>query len=153
MRNFENKQKIKYVSGWLKIACGVATLFYGIGLIISVFSMAFPQPPKGVTLSFIPYLIFEVIAWWNLRCFFCRSKNGQIFDATTIRRLAMAGKWSLVSSIYMIITGLVLDPRPHDFDPVWFIQQPSLLGPIAIIFAAWLLREGQTLDEEQKLTV
>jgi hypothetical protein len=153
MRNFKNKQKIVQASGTLKIASIVMMLFWGTALVGSVILLM-----TGVADTDWKFIIYnmpegacEVMAWWNFWIFFRRLNNGHIFDAATVSRLAAAGKWKLGAWIYWIPVSLMIEQPLHYTS--WFNKLSSPMGPIAIIFAAWLLREAQNLEEEQELTV
>lgn len=132
-------------------------------LILHHYSPAQNSPELHSTFWFwfkLPFSTLECIASINLWIFFSRLKAGHIFDALTVRRLSTAGKCMLAGAVYVYI---------FDFLPL-LLEIPTtngwvelgdatgslvgnLTGAIAIILVAWLLREGQTLEEEQELTV
>ncbi len=97
--------------------------------------------------------------WWNIWIFFRRLKNGNIFDAPTVGRLMTAGKWKLAEVIISCVMWAIFSSDGSY--PWWsghqiygYLDQISRLWtPLMIIFVAWLLREGQNLEEEQELTV
>jgi hypothetical protein len=162
MRNFENKEKIMRVSGVLRIVSTLVLCLYGSLLAILLLAgiavmwnpRLIPNGPFGqlhFRLLYIPpWFAMALIEWWNFRIFFQRLNAGHIFDAPTVRRLAMASKWRLAAWIYSCATAVLFDP---EFSPNWLALLGNLTGVLAIIFMAWLLREGQTLEEEQELTV
>ncbi len=85
------------------------------------------------------------MVWWNFWNFFKRLKEGHLFDPLTVKRLANAGRWKIAVWAYLFI-------------PLWLenslaVHADGLFAGCGIIFTAWLLREGQTLEEDQKLTV
>ena len=174
MRNFENKQKIMKTSGVMQFICGWVALgafFQGmvilgwpiLHIIRHLHSPAPSSPDLHSTFWFwfkLPFSVLECIAWINIWNFFGRLKAGHIFDAPTVRRLAIAGKCMLTGAVYVYIFDFLL----------FLLQNPALNGlgklgdstgesmgnltaGLAIILAAWLLREGQMLQEEQELTV
>jgi hypothetical protein len=113
----------------------------------------------------LPIDVIDFIVWWNFWQLFRRLKDGHVFDGPTVARLAAAGKWKLAGWICSIFSNTIYQylaeqASVHNlrFEFVrLFLSEishvGSLIGAVAIIFAAWLLREGQTLEEEQKLTV
>jgi len=90
------------------------------------------------------------MVWWNFWKFFGRLKEGHLFDALTVRRLTIAARWKIAEWVFSFITTLLIPPNSVS---VGAALPNGLFGVIAIIFTAWLLREGQTMEEEQKLTV
>ena len=68
-----------------------------------------------------------------------------------------AGRWKLAEAIYSFMAWVMFSPhnlpgRGGQIDSV-LGQLGSFWTPLLIIFVAWLLREGQNLEEEQELTV
>jgi len=156
MRNFENKQKIMRVSGILKIVSGLimaACFLGGVAGTVTTIGWDSESIRNQYTIAdfyIIPWCAIGFMVWGNFWIFFRRLKNGHIFDAPTVGRLAAAGKWKLVGWIYMCTMIVAFNSKDsHN----WLSQLGSLTGALAIIFVAWLLREGQMLEEEQELTV
>jgi len=174
MRNFENKAKIKKVSGVMQFICGLVALgSFGQCVLIVLwpifyairhhFSSTPNSPDLHSTFWFwfkLPFGALEGIAWINLWIFFGRLKAGHIFDAPTIGRLSIAGKCMLAGAVYVYVFEFFLFvleiPTVNgsvQLGDATGALAGNLTGAMAIILAAWLLREGQTLEEEQKLTV
>ena len=173
MRNLENKEKIVQVSGILKITACLAMALYaflGIGNLFSALisqGLSLPNPlMKTLLWSTFPSNVIAFIVWWNFWQLFRRLNDGHIFDGPTVTRLATAGKWKLAGWIYSLFSltslQLLLSEQTDGHKPglkfvsiflVQIFNVGSLINAVAIIFAAWLLHEGQTLEEDQKLTV
>jgi hypothetical protein len=174
MRNFENKEKIMKASGVMQFICGwVAFMAFGQGVgivlepilhtILHQYLPAQSSPGLHATYWFwfkLPFSAVECIAWINLWIFFSRLKTGHIFDAPTVRRLANSGKLMLAGAVYVYVFDFLrfLLESPTANGPVQLGDETgalvgNLTAALAIILVAWLLREGQSLEEEQKLTV
>jgi len=179
MRNLENKEKIIQVSGILKIIAwlgmawnaflGVSAMFDALLLPLllrgGVFREGSMPNIRTVAWTTFPAAVIGFIVWWNFWQLFRRLNDGHIFDGPTVARLATAGKWKLAGWIYSLFSITILEylTEQTDSHKLWiefvrlFVVEIShvngLIGAMAILLAAWLLREGQTLDEEQKLTV
>jgi hypothetical protein len=170
MRNLENKEKIILVSRNLEIIArlGMAwNAFLGIGALShALFLRDGPMPNmKTVAWFAFPTAVIGFIVWWNFWQLFRRLNDGHLFDGPTVARLATAGKWKLVGWVYSLFSLTILEylleqtdsHRPAlEFVKLFFVEIAHVGGltvAMAILLAAWLLREGQTMEEEQKLTV
>lgn len=165
MRNFENRRKIVRVSGFLKIFCWLAmagNALVGVYAAVGWAIMCFKAPPSISTdmALMAPFWVWysplacviQFMAWRNFWIFFSWLKHGRIFDAPTVGRLMTAGKWMLAGWVWAYVPFAFYPPH----GPIGWSgsgETGDLIGALAIIFVAWLLREGQTLQEEQELTV
>jgi hypothetical protein len=164
MRNFENKEKIIQLSGGLRVVAFALMLFWGGGIIqftIGWISGA-PEPgdngpilePNSWHFNLVLVSVVEFIVWWNFWKFFSRLKAGHLFDALTVKRLSSAGWWKIAIWFYSMILMWVENKLQHQLQThVVSDLLDGLFVGVGIVFTAWLLREGQTLEEEQKLTV
>lgn len=153
MRNFENKEKIIQVSGGLKIVSFLIMIVSGYAVLCGPLLLIVHKGPIISWSTFWHAWIFdglEFMVWWNFWKFFGRLKEGHLFDALTVRRLTIAARWKIAEWVFSFITTLLIPPNSVS---VGAALPNGLFGVIAIIFTAWLLREGQTMEEEQKLTV
>ena len=175
MRNLENKEKIKRVSGILKNLCGVLMVLCVVmaGIVwLSSTMLTFMVPHKHsfdvvetiATWASGLYFVFEFMALRNFKEFFHQLETGQLFNGPTVERLAAAGKWLLarwgLSFVIQVATKVFMTTQAAGGNaPLGSTYSAAFgglsgsLAPLAIIFMAWLLREGQTLQEEQELTV
>lgn len=159
MRNFENRQKIMkasgvlaFLAGWAIVGCVTQGIVVALAPILSWHSCWFWFK--------LPYCALECMVWWNLCTFFSRLKGGHFFDIPTVGRLAAAGKYMLAAAVYLYIFDFLLfvieNPAANGFGKL-DDETGSLIGNLStalvVFLMAWLLREGQTLEEEQKLTV
>jgi len=174
MRNFENKEKIMKASGVLQFVCGWVVLGAALKLILNalwpiLYLMRHHHSPAPSSPAFhdtfwfwleLPYPVLECLAWINLWTFFGKLKAGFIFDASSVSRLSTAGKYMLAGAVYLYVFEFIryLLDIPTVNGPVQLSDTTETLlagltTGLTIILAAWLLREGQTMEEEQKLTV
>jgi len=162
MRNFENKEKIVQVSGALKIVSFLLMLLLGFGMVTWLFLLlsrimlplkhgptAFTNTNRELVLLFIPG-VMEFMVWLNFWNFFSRLREGHLFDAWTVKRLMNAGRWKIAAWFGVLISMWV--ENKLEARPLGGLLDGLFVG-VGIIFTAWLLREGQTMEEEQKLTV
>jgi len=169
MRNFENKEKIAQVSRVFEFLCGACVLFWGFLGIESAYAVfswflnaafysASARPNLNAWFWYGTLATgIEVLVWWNLYRFFGRLAGGCLFDRLTVQRLAVAGKLKLASWGFAWVPFLVATVRTGFYWPgkswMGMGEMGGLTGAVAILFMAWLLREGQSLQEEQELTV
>lgn len=96
-------------------------------------------------------LPFAFMLTLNFFRFFTRLKEGQLFDSQTVRYLEAAGKWWISVGMVQIILGAI---EAFLFKPAnVMVSGHGIVAGLVIFFIAWLLREAQELQEEQKLTV
>jgi hypothetical protein len=160
MRNFENKEKIVQVSGGLSVVSFVMLLFLGSGIVTWLFQLinqiilpaqhGITWLPNSQLVNFVLAFVMEFMVWWNFWSFFSRLKAGHLFDTLTVKRLMSAGRWKIAIWFYSII--LMEVENKFATHPLGEMLDGLFVG-FWIVFVAWLLREGQTLEEEQKLTV
>jgi hypothetical protein len=156
MLTSENKQKIKQVSGILSFVSVLVIVGCASYLIFATYVMGMPignPPTSHFTPTYWSDLIagvIEITVWWNLWSFFNRLRKGHLFDALTVSRLSYAGKIKLAGCFYTIVANLILRHAGSNF---FSDEESGLMVSTAIILIAWLLREAQNLEEEQKLTV
>ena len=160
MRNFENKEKIVQVSGGLRIVSFVFMLFLGCGIFEWLLMLMLPTRhgetpvPNWDYIGFILVFMMEFMVWWNFWSFFSRLKAGHLFDALTVKRLTNAGRWKIAAWFYSIIFMWVENTLQRQLQThVLSDLLDGLFVGVGIVFVAWLLREAQTMEEEQKLTV
>jgi hypothetical protein len=139
-------------------------LFWGQGIItfLIMWISGAQQPgengpilePNSWHFNLILVSVVEFIVWWNFWSFFSRLKSGHLFDPLTVKRLNRAGWWKIGIWIYSIILMCVENKLQRQLQThVLSDLLDGLFVGVGIVFAAWLLREGQTMEEEQKLTV
>jgi len=160
MRNFENKEKIVQVSGGLKIVSFIAMIVSGCAVLSGLLIWIIHKGPlltinqtENPEITFGFAMILNGLSFmycWNFWSFFSRLKAGHLFDALTVKRLASAGRWKIALWAFSFIDMWLKNKLTFQTQLILF---DSLFVGVGILFTAWLLREGQTLEEEQKLTV
>ena len=164
MKNFQNKTNIIRVSKILRSFSRIGLFLWMLAILVFFTSFLIPiyVLPKGAGhLHLDPPLIYWIcgkvscvlfgfIINLKLFKFFDRLKDGHLFDALTIGYLNAAGRWWILfwfiqTFIYSI--GRAIIPTIPGLG-TW--NSGGLFAGLALIFAAWLLKEAQ---EESELTV
>lgn len=132
-------------------AVGIATIFT---LIVDL--CLWKQMGASATLYLkagviIGILIIFVVNFCLFR-FFDRLKAGYLFDAQTVRKLDAADKWCMVLWLFSLCFHVIGHSMFQSTVPSGW-NSGGLFPGLVLIFVAWLLREAQELQEEQKLTV
>jgi flagellar biogenesis protein FliO len=176
MKELKNQEKIKRVSAALVQFCNLlmfACVLGGLGWLGWIVVPFMTQHSGQVqilsnlgTWVVGPVAVIEFIALGNFKRFFQRLKDGHIFDGPAVGRLAAAGKWKLAGWALPYVAGIITVAGLAMQGQIQGWHETSvaglaavvgglggLLAPLAIIFVAWLLREGQNMQEEQELTV
>jgi hypothetical protein len=86
----------------------------------------------------------------NFLWFFNRLKDGELFDAKTVRYLEAAGRWWMgywVADFMFCLVG------KNWFGTTMAFSFGQLFTSLIVIFMARLLKEAQGMQEEQALTV
>jgi hypothetical protein len=103
---------------------------------------------------------FRFIVTLKLFQFFDRLKDGHLFDAKTVGNLDAAGAWWIVLWLYDLLfhevrlTVFQISDDWNSGSSVWnLLNWGGLFAGLALMFAAWLLKEAQELQAEQELTV
>ena len=156
MKNFQNKTKIIKISIQLRAVARLAFILWAFVLASCLF-VVWNSVTRGgnyrenyVAIGGIVEMVFAMIVSLNFFRFFDRLKNGALFDAKTVGHLTHAGQWWLAFWILGFSFGEVGN--------LWLgtkmaLSFGQLFASLAVIFVAWLLKEAQTLQEEQELTV
>jgi hypothetical protein len=165
MKNLQNKARIVKVSKVLRAILLAGVALWGIGIPVLLFKciVVWTRPSAipsatlfGMQLSGVLVLALRFIVTLQLFRFFDRLRKECLFDAKTVGILDVAGRWSIGLWFFQNLqygvrfyAGLEVFPAPGTWD--W--NAGILCAGLALIFAAWLLREAQELQEEQVLTV
>jgi hypothetical protein len=165
MKNLQNKTKIVKVSKvlWGIMLAGVA--LWGIGIPLVLFksilvwtrpSALVPSTLLGMQGSLALVMAFRFVVTLYLFRFFDRLRRGYLFDAKTVGHLDVAGRCSIGLWFFQNLqygvryyAGLEVFPAPS----IWDWNVGILCAGLTLIFVAWLLKEGQELQEDQELTV
>ena len=156
MKNFQNKTKIIKVSRHLRALARLGLIACALGLLLFIFTtitLAFNGGnARAVYISIggIVEMILAMVICLNFFRFFNRLKNGELFDAKTVAHLAAAGQWWLGYWCMDFMFGVFGNQWMGTKMDFGFGQ---LFASLVVIFVAWLLKEAQTLQEEQQLTV
>jgi hypothetical protein len=158
MKNFQNKQKIVKVSKVIRhfLFAGLVLWTICVPLValqtVALISRNSAATPAALYLQcgVVVLLAMNFIVNLKLFRFFNRLRQGNLFDAQTVAQLDAAGKWWIglwfFESIYYQCGHSFLNTSN-----AWGFS--NLFAGLALVFVAWLLKEGQTLQEEQELTV
>ncbi len=160
MKNFENKTKIKKVGKDLRDVIGlflIIIVLAGVPLIVQDVVKGYREGGWTLFHAISDLVVFPVysIFLFQLFRFFGRVAKGYLFDAQTVAKLDAAGRWLIAywfcKSLYVIIATAcypgVMDSQVNNF------SLSELLLGFGLILTAWLFREAQELQDEQKLTV
>jgi hypothetical protein len=156
MKNFQNKAKTVRVSKIIRNILFAGLVVWIIGIPVVLFSAinmwSWPVPASRYLQCGTPLLMaLCLIVNLKLFRFFDRLKNGHLFDAQTVGNLDHAGRWWVALWFFENLFFSI----GHEFFQMtnaWDFSG-SLFAGLTLIFVAWLLQEGQELQQEQELTV
>ncbi len=110
-----------------------------------------PLPNLYQKLGMPLLMVFCLIVNLKLFRFFDRLKNGHLFEAQTVANLDDAGRWWVALWFFESLFYGFGQAFFHFKNPPY--SGGGLFTGLTLIFAAWLLKEAQELQEEQALTV
>jgi hypothetical protein len=163
MKNYQNRDKIVGVSRIVRVVLLAGVVLWGLGILVFLFSLIFtpivvPMHKfySSTTLFMGGMVIFAAIALFVNLCllrFFNRLRDGCLFDRQTVGYLNAAGKWWIAGWLYAgLLTFLIRWHNHFQLQPT-DLDLGGLFAGLILVFMAWLLKEGQELQEEQALTV
>jgi hypothetical protein len=166
MKNFQNRTNIVRVSKIIRnlMFAGFFLWIFAIpATLITVFltlcNWAAVTPESRYYHCYLPLLqVLCLIVNLKLFRFFDRLKNGNLFDADTVKNLDDAGRWWVAFWLFQVLFHAIgTEFFQMTKMPGLGFGEPdlggSLFAGLALIFVAWLLKEAEELQQEQELTV
>jgi hypothetical protein len=156
MKNLQNQAKIIKASRQLRALARLTLIFWALGvilfLILTIIMLTHGGNARSIYLTAggLGEMGLAVMVSLNFFRFFDRLKDGKLFDAKTVGHLHTAGRWWLG---YWTVDWLFAFVGNGWFDTKMTFSFGQLFASLIVILVAWLLKEAQTLQEEQELTV